>query len=166
VRAAWLLVLLGACAHGGKSTGGGEAFTCNERRAEYIATGTIVAPVTGVRLLCDGDRPIVEEYTASEGGADEKATRAFISEVTWEKSWKDLESLGWRRASSCPGDERPRGKKAPKEVVYVFEIRDAEGQVSLICRGESPPFPFAEMREALDRAAIEGREPSDPRLGR
>lgn len=165
-----------ACAKGptGPTTAGpagqvlradGEPFVCDERRAEYLVTGSMVAPVAGVRLVCDGDRPMVEEYTAGDDG-EEHSKRARIDPDVWESVWSDVENLGWRRLSDCPGaGDRPKAAKGKKgkpalgstEPFYVIEVRDATQQVSVACRGAQPAFPFGEIRDALDRGAIEAR---------
>jgi hypothetical protein len=158
------LLVLAGCAKGGKKAEGPvdpeDRFQCKDRSAEYAVTGTIVGPLAGVRMTCEGDQPTVEEYTAGEDGVEE-GKRHVIDSAAWERSWKDLESLGWARVSDCADAEDNRKaatRKGKKPPMYMIQVRDADAQISITCRGETLVFPYLEMREAIDRAAQEGRE--------
>jgi hypothetical protein len=169
------MILLAGCAHGlGKqhasAAGDGgddddddETFHCGDRHAEYAVTGTIVAPLAGVRMSCEGDRPTVEEYTAGDDDV-EHGSRHVIDAAVWEESWQALERLGWQQVTDCADGAaartalRGKGKKRP---LYLIEVRDAQAQISVTCRGATLAFPYLEMREAIDRAARSGRGEGD-----
>lgn len=139
----------GGAPRGGGGTGGPVDFECKDRRAFYAMTGSIMYAEQGVRMTCDGDVPWVEEYYIDDRG-QEKRRRERITASGWEKAWRAFESAGWRRLSDC--DNPTAG---PKDPVYTFEISDGQKTVSFVCPGVDLPFPFDQLRAALDEVKAE-----------
>ena len=140
-----------SCASGGtkQAHGGSRSFACEGRHATYVVTGGIAAPEAGVKMTCEGDVPLVEEYRLYDKGKEERRS-GRISPDAWDSIWKDFENAGWRMVEDCknPG----AGKKDP---FYVFEIADADKQISVTCKGHDLPYPHDTFRNALDRAKSE-----------
>ncbi len=144
------LLAIGACGGAPQRSGGSsEAFVCDERHAAYVVTGGIAAQEAGVKMSCEGNVPIVEEYRLYDGGREDKRG-ARISADAWEAVWKDLEHAGWRSVVDCKNPDA--GKKDP---FYVFEIADADKQISVTCKAKELPFPHDTLRDSLDRAKSE-----------
>ena len=148
--------LLAACG-GAPRRGGGRsaAFKCDGRHATYVVTGAITAPEAGVKMSCEGDVPMVEEYRLFDGREERRSGRVSADE--WEDIWRDFEQGGWRMVEDCKNPQA--GKKDP---FYVFEISDEDKQISVTCKGKDLPYPHDTFRNALDRAVSE--LPADERV--
>jgi hypothetical protein len=146
---ALVALALAACGGASRRGGGGRAFECGGRHATYVVTGGIAAPEAGVKMSCDGNVPMVEEYRIDEGGHEHRRSER-ISADAWDDVWSDFEHGGWRMVEDCknPG----AGKKDP---FYVFEVADDDQQISVTCKGKELPFPHDTFRDALDRARSE-----------
>ncbi len=144
------VLLVGGCGGPARRSGGSaRAFKCEGRHATYVVTGGIAAPEAGVKMTCDGDMPVVEEYRIYDGGREERRS-GRVSAEAWEEVWADFEHGGWRMVEDCKNPHA--GKKDP---FYVFEIADDEKQISVTCKGKDLPFPHDTFRDALDRAKAE-----------
>jgi hypothetical protein len=141
---ALLLASCGPAAHHGGGASPEPAFKCEGRHAAYVVTGGIAAAEAGVRMSCDGDVPMVEEYR------DQEKRSGRIAAEAWDEIWQDFEHAGWRMIGDCKNPKA--GKKDP---FYVFEIADDEKQISITCKGKDLPFPHDTFRNALDRARSE-----------
>jgi hypothetical protein len=149
-RFVWIVVGAVAACGGSQRGGGGDdenaSFECGGRRAEYMMSGGMMYPEQGVRMKCDGDIPLVEEYFTSDDGSEKKRS-ARIPVAAWEASWKDFDNSGWERLEDCTN-------KAVKEKdpIYTFEIADEDRTVSFRCQGDPLPYPFDVVVSSLDRA--------------
>jgi hypothetical protein len=147
-----LLLLALLCGCGGKQRtgrGGGDdetPFQCNDRRAAYNVTGTVMGAAYGVRLYCDGDMPMVEEVRTNDKGV-ETQRGARIDTDAWEEVWSDLEHTGWRNVGDCKDDE-DADEKTP---FWVVEVGDGDNAISVTCKAKQLPFPFDTMVMALDK---------------
>lgn len=149
MRTMWLAtVLLAACGGAPKRGGGGgdKDFVCNGRRAEYMQSGGMMYPEQGVRMKCDGNVPLVEEYYTNADGSEKKRA-ARVTASAWESSWNDFENAGWRRITDC---DNPAAVE--KDPLYTFEIADEDKTVSFRCQGSELPFPHDTILVALDKA--------------
>jgi hypothetical protein len=155
VRRLALVLALAGCASAPKVVDdpADEPFRCNGRHAAYVVTGSIAASEAGIRLFCDGEVPSVEEYRIGDDGREDRRG-GRISRVGWEEAWQAFDNAAWENLSDCENARaKPRkGKQAPREPFYVFEVADEDKQVSLSCKGTTLPHPFDTFRDALDRA--------------
>ena len=151
VLAAALSLLLGAAATScaGRQKVADSDFECKDRRAMYVATGSLVYAEQGISLTCDGNHTHLEQYFVTTDGK-EKRTGADISRYTWETAWGEFDHAGWRMLQDC--DNPGAGEKDP---IYTFEVSDGDRTVTVMCKGIEMPFPFDRLRNALDMAASE-----------
>ncbi len=141
------VLMVTACGGTQRHAGGGGAdFKCGGRRAEYMESGSIMYAEQGVRMKCEGDVPMVEEYYDSDDGKEKKRS-AKIGAGAWNKSWEDLENGGWRRLTDCSNPEA-----GDKDPIFTFEIADEDKTVTFRCQGKQLPFPFDTVLNALDNA--------------
>jgi hypothetical protein len=146
--AATLLLGLAIASCGGRQKGAGPGdFECKDRRAMYVATGSLVYAEQGIRLSCEGNDTRLEQYFVATDGK-EKRSGATISRYDWEKAWEEFDNAGWRMLEDC--DNPGAGEKDP---IYTFEISDGDRTKTVMCKGIELPFPYDRLRNALDIAA-------------
>ena len=157
-RMAVVALALAAC--GGKQQVEDRAdveLKCDSRRASYDAVGTLMYQSMGVRIYCEGNQPIVEQYFVTDEG-QEQTNKGTVRVGTWEEAWSAFQNAGWRNLKDC---ENPNAGE--REPLYTFEVGDSEYQVTFSCQGNSLPFPHDTLQRALDTAAGElpatGAEP-------
>ncbi len=144
-----------ACGPTAKKTGPRYTdFVCKDRRASYIATGTLMYQKQGISMTCAGNVPRVEVFFQTDEGKENKRG-GIVSGAVWNKSWQDFENAGWRNLKDC---ENPQA--GDREALYDFEIADGDFQSNFQCPGSSLPFPYDTVQQALDSAA--GELPPDP----
>lgn len=153
-----LLVAAAACG-GGQKRGVATAkdFECNDRHAEYMQSGGIMYAEQGVRMKCDGNAPVVEEYFTRDDGTETKRS-ARIGAAAWEAAWDDIDNAGWRLLEDC---DNPTVSE--KDPIYTFEVGDDRKTVTFRCQGNPLPFPFDTLVVGLDKAkgelpVVEGAE--------
>jgi len=155
-----LVIALGAgaplaCGGGQKASGPRYTdFVCKDRRASYIATGTLMYQKQGIRMTCAGNVPRIEQFFETDEGKEDKRT-GIVSATLWNKSWQNFENAGWRNLKDC---ENPQA--GDRDAIYDFEIADGEFQSNFQCPGNALPFPYDTVQQALDSAA--GELPADP----
>lgn len=142
------LTAAAACSGAQKRAERDEDFRCRDRRAMYVATGTLLYAEQGIRLSCEGDVPLVEKFFIAKDGT-EKRKSAEITSYRWEEAWEEFESAGWRLLGDCP--ENPSASE--RDPIYTFEVSDGEKTGTFMCRGIELPFPYDRLRNALDLAA-------------
>lgn len=131
-------------------------FQCRDRKMEYIATGTIMYAEQGVRLSCENDVPFAEKYFVDKSGQETKQS-GEISAGVFDDAWTNFQAAGWRFIEDC---KNPKAKKG--EALQTFEVADGDHQKSFKCPGTELPFPYDRLRNALDLAAAELGEGTNP----
>ena len=161
--AAWAVLALGVAAGcgGGKaaSTGPDVAdFECSERKIEYAVVGGFVADEAGIRMDCDGGKPIITRWRLESSG-ERKSEHFDLSGEQFDSTWEKIEATGWRFLDETCDNPGANKKKDP---VYSIDVSDGSTSVSLSCTGKELPFPYDRLVNELDLRAAGFGDDSGP----
>jgi hypothetical protein len=124
-------------------------FKCNGRSASYNAVGTLMYQQVDITLSCERDLPkVVQTFLSDEG--TEQVRSGVIPVSSWEQSWSNFTNAGWRNLQDCVNPSA-----GAREPLYTFSVADSDYQNTFTCQGNSLPFPYDTLLQALDSAAGE-----------
>jgi hypothetical protein len=144
-----------AASCGGARTRGsanGDAFTCHDRSASYMAEKHISGDEVGVLIDCKEAGPRIKRWKQDKAGKRVEDARA-IAPAEFDRVWNELAGTGWENLKDCSN-----GSLEKRDPVYIFDIKDDQNKASFQCQTREVPYPYFDITNALDLAANQGHK--------
>ena len=128
-----------------------QPFNCRERAASYVASKHISCDELGILMDCQEAGPRIKRWCTDKLG-NRKDDSHPITPGEFDKVWREIDGTGWPNLHDCAN-----GSLEKSDPVYVFDIKDDQNKASFQCQTREMPYPYNDITDPLDLAAMQGR---------
>jgi hypothetical protein len=127
-----------------------QPFNCKDRIASYMAVKTMAGEERGVQIDCAEAGPRITRWKTDKDGTRQEDKRN-ITPGQFDAVWSQIAGTGWENLKDCTN-----GTLEKRDPVYQFDVADDENKSSFSCQTREVPYPYFDITNALDQAAMQG----------